>query len=187
MPRLSEKFVFRKPRRTLRHLSVADQSRKRHLRRIYKAVRRHSRKNDFFGKRTPGSPAAKNTTSRGRMSPYTALFRIAGRTMTTMEAGIIGGDDFLRLCEKSSNQRFSGGASKASLSQRLPASLRMRIASGGKSAPFCDGFSEARNAARRSDGGAGAFLFHSFVPLLAFCKVVYKRKNASFIKGVTKF
>lgn len=115
MPRLSEKFVFRKPRRTLRHLSVADQSRKRHLRRIYKAVRRHSRKNDFFGKRTPGSPAAKNTTSRGRMSPYTALFRIAGRTMTTMEAGIIGGDDFLRLCEKSSNQRFSGGGEQSEL------------------------------------------------------------------------
>lgn len=185
MPRLSEKFVFRKPRRNLRHLSVADQSRKRHLRRIYKAVRRHSRKNDFFGKRTPNSPAAKNTTSRGRMSPYTALFRIAGRTMTTMEAGIIGGDDFLRLCEKSSNQRFSG-ASKASLSQRLPASLRMRRAQ-GKSAPFCGGVSEARNAARRSDSGAGIFLFPSFVPLLAFCKVVYKRKNASFIKGVANF
>lgn len=182
MPCLSEKFVFRKPRRDLRHLSVADQSRKRHLRRIYKAVRRHSRKNDFFGKRTPGSPAAKNTTSRGRMSPYTALFRIAGRTMTTMEAGIIGGDDFSRLCEESSNRRFSG-ASKASLSQRLPASLRMRRAQ-GKSAPFCGGFS---GGAECSDSGAGVFLFPSFVPLLAFCKVVYKRKNASFIKGIAKF
>lgn len=186
MPRLSEKFVFRKPRRTLRHLSVADQSRKRHLRRIYKAVRRHSRKNDFFGKRTPGSPAAKNTTSRGRMSPYTALFRIAGRTMTTMEAGIIGGDDFLRLCEKSSNQRFSGGRAKRAYRSACPHFFQC-VKHRGKSAPFCDGFSEARNAARRSDGGAGAFLFHSFVPLLAFCKVVNKIKNASFIKGVTKF
>ena len=55
------------------------------------------------------------------------------RTMTTMEAGIIGGDDFLRLCEESSNRRFSG-ASKASLSQRLPASLRMRRAQGKKRA-----------------------------------------------------
>ena len=65
--------------------------------------------------------------------PDTALFRIAGRTMTTMEAGIIGGDDFSRLCDKSSNRRFSG-ASKASLSQRLPASLRMRRAQGKKRA-----------------------------------------------------
>ena len=104
------------------------------------------------------------------------------RTMTTMEAGIIGGDDFLRLCEESSNRRFSG-ASKASLSQRLPASLRMRRAQ-GKSAPFCGGFS---GGAECSDSGAGVFLFPSFVPLLAFCKVVYKRKNASFIKGVANF
>ena len=112
--------------------------------------------------------------------PYTALFRIAGRTMTTMEAGIIGGDDFSRLCEESSNQQFSG-ADKASLSQRLPASLRMRRAQ-GKSAPFCGGFSGVRNAARRSDSGAGVFLFPSFVPLLAFYKVVYKRKKRLFHK-----
>ena len=109
--------------------------------------------------------------------PDTALFRIAGRTMTTMEAEIIGGDDFSRLCEESSNQRFSG-ADKASLSQRLPASLRMRRAQ-GKSAPFCGGFS---GGAECSDSGAGVFLFQSFGPLLAFCKVVYKRKKRLFHK-----
>ena len=117
--------------------------------------------------------------------PYTALFRIAGRTMSTMEAGIIGGDDFLRLCEESSKQRFSGRTKRAYRSA-CPHFFQC-VKPRGKSAPFCGGFSEARNAARRSDGGAGAFLFHSFVPLLAFCKVVNKIKNASFIKGVTKF
>lgn len=181
MPRLSEKFVFRKPRRDLRHLSVADQSRKRHLRRIYKAVRRHSRKNDFFGKRTPGSPAAKNTTSRGRMSPYTALFRITDydddggrnyrrrRFFTTLrgvfESTIFGGE-------------------QSELIARLPASLRMRRAQGEKARRFAAAFQGVRNAATV---GQESFYFRRLFRSSPFAKLFIKEKNASFIKGVTKF
>ncbi len=86
--------------------------------------------------------------------PYTALFRIAGRTMTTMEAEIIEGDDFLRLCEAFSKQRFSG-ADKTSLSQRLSASLPMRKAQGKKRAVSRRLFRGAKcRSADRQQGGS---------------------------------